>query len=298
MTKPNWRTGKVGISQSTSAPSAAPAEPPTTTIVSRAPALNLSTALREPINATATSHMPPSEGFSTNPHESTACVFFEVCAEFATACSEVWPSDEFMKKEAARLEVLGKSFASKQEEGLKLAKAFHLAFVDHYPDVVSKKPEFFSLPNQILLSVNAANKFQSSPQDVRDTVWEYLRSLVQYAGMVDMYSKCPQAMLDSISGVAGGLIAKLQAGELDPNNLNPLQLGQMMMQEMSAEDLEGFGNAIMEGGNMDSMMSIMQSTMGGIGGGGGAFPASMMGGLGGAGGMPDISMLSELFRKK
>jgi len=202
-----------------------------------------------------------------------------------------------MKREAARLDVLGKSFASKQEEGLKLAKAFHRAFVDHYSDIVAKKSDFFTLQNEVLISVNASTKFKSSPQDVQDTVWEYLRSLVQYAGMVDMYSKCPQAMLDSISGVAGGLIAKLQAGELDANNLNPLQLGQMMMQEMSAEDLEGFGNAIMEGGNMDSMMSIMQSTIGGLnaGGSGGGFPAGMMGGMGG---MPDMSMLSELFRKK
>jgi hypothetical protein len=264
--------------------------------------MNLSSALRNPISSV--SHMPPAEGFSTNPHESTACVFFEVCGEFASACAEVWPTDEVIKKYSTHLQSLGKSFESKQVEGLKLAKAFHLAFVEHYPDVIAKKAHFFSLPHEILISVNAANKFASSPSDVRDTVWEYLRSLVQYAGMVDMYSKCPQAMLESISGVAGGLIAKLQAGELDANNLNPLQLGQMMMQEMSVDDLEGFGNAIMEGGNMDSMMSIMQSTMGGLaaGGAGGGMGGlgGMMGAMGGmgAGGMPDISMLSELFRKK
>lgn len=313
MTKPNWRTGKTSGSGNSSTPhkilgqgSQNPDLSSTTSIVASnssdsaspraAGAMNLSTALRNPISKV--SHMPPAEGFSTNPHESTACVFFEVCAEFATACAEVWPSDEIIKTYAVHLESLGKSFDTKQVEGLKLAKAFHLAFVDHYPDVVAKKEQFFSLPHEILLSVNAANKYASSPRDVRDTVWEYLRSLVQYAGMVDMYSKCPQAMLDSISGVAGGLIAKLQAGELDANNLNPLQLGQMMMQEMSSDDLEGFGNAIMEGGNMDSMMSIMQSTMSGLGGAGGM--GGMMGAMGGMvpGGMPDISMLSELFRKK
>jgi hypothetical protein len=97
-----------------------------------------------------------------------------------------------------------------------------------------------------------------------------------------MYSKCPQAMLDSISGVAGGIIAKMQNGELDMNNLNPVALGQMMMSQMSTDDLEGFGKAILEGGNMDSMMSIMQSTMG----------------SGGIPGMPDMSSIMSMLGKQ
>jgi hypothetical protein len=84
--------------------------------------------------------------------------------------------------------------------------------------------------------------------------------------MIDMYSKCPPGMLDAISGVAGGLISKLQSGDMDINSLNPVQLGQMMIKDMNPDDLEGFGNAILEGGNIDSMMSIMQSTLGGMGG--------------------------------
>lgn len=284
MSRPNWRSGKVGAST--------PAQQPQQQ--QRGPALNLSNGLTAPITANFSivptnrgSAQNSEDGFSTNPHESTACVFFEVCAEFAHACAEVWPSDSIIAAESERLFNLGKNFTSKQEEGLRLAKAFHAAFVNHYPLVVSKDGKFFSLPNEILISASAANKYASSPKDVRETIWEYMRSLVQYAGMVDMYSKCPQAMLDSISGVAGGLIAKLQNGELDASTLNPLQLGQMMMQEMSTADLEGFGNAILEGGNMDSMMSIMQSTMSGMGG----TP-------GGMGGMPDLSMLSEMFGKK
>jgi hypothetical protein len=225
------------------------------------------------------------DSFSTNPKESTSCVFFEVAAEFASACSEVWPSDEYLESHAKRLSGLLKSYDSKHQEGSKLALAFHAACSEHYPLIVKKDASFFSLNLPVMKSTNAAAKFASSPPDVQNTIWEYLRSLVQYAGMVDMYSKCPQAMLETISGVAGSLIEKLQSGDLDAANLNPLQLGQMMMQQMSAEDLEGFGNAIMEGGNMDSMMSIMQSTM------------STMGD-GGMSGMPDLSALAGMFAKK
>jgi hypothetical protein len=79
--------------------------------------------------------------------------------------------------------------------------------------------------------------------------------------MADMYSKCPKAMLDSISGMAGGLIRKMQSGQLDAKSLNPIELGQMLMSDMKMSDLEGFGSALMENGNIDNMMSIMQSTM-------------------------------------
>ena len=67
-----------------------------------------------------------------------------------------------------------------------------------------------------------------------------------------------------------------------------------MMQDMSADELEGFGNAIMNGGNMESMMSIVQSSISRMGGmpGMGAMPGM------GSGGMPDLSMLSGLFGKK
>ena len=216
--------------------------------------------------------------FSTNPHESTGSVFFDVCVEFTQACAEVWPKDELLAAKAEKLKGIT-GFSEKVTEGLRLAKLFHAEFNESYPLVVRKDPSFFAHPK--LSAFHASAKYDSSPADVRDTVWEYIKSLVQYAGMVDMYSKCPQAMLESISGIANGLITKLQSGELDASNLNPIQLGQMMMQQMSSSDLEGFGNAIINGGNMDSMMSIMQSTLANMGG-----PN-----------VPDMAMLSAMMKK-
>ena len=51
---------------------------------------------------------------------------------------------------------------------------------------------------------------------------------------------------------------------MDLSKLNPLQLGQMMMNDMKPEDLEAFGKTIMESGNIENMMSMMQSTMGSV----------------------------------
>lgn len=290
MSRPSWRKGQApsASTSSTSTASSTALALSASASASAGGAGTLTTALAAPI-----AQLAPDAPFTTNPYESTGAVFFDACQEFANACAEVWPSDAAICNEASRLSSIGET-SEKVEEGLRLARGFHAAFVDNYALVTSKDGSFFSLPHEVLVAVSAANKYASAPADVRETVWEYMRSLVQYAGMVDMYAKCPQAMLDSISGVAGGLIAKLQSGELDANSLNPLQLGQMMMQEMSGADLESFGNAIMEGGNMESMMSIMQSTMAGMNMGGMGGAAA---GGGGAAGMPDLSMLASLFGK-
>lgn len=244
--------------------------------------------VRTPSATSLASEGPASDAL--NPENSTAIVFYEAANEFASACAEVWPSDAVIVAEAARLAAVGSALEAKQAEGARLAALFHDAFADNYGLIQRKDAAFFDLPDAGLVAVHAAAKYASAAPPLRDTLWEYLRSLMQYAGMVDMYSKCPRGMLNSISNLAHGLLGKMQTGEVDPSKLNPLELGQMMMQSMSTEDLESFGTAIMSGGNLDTMMTIMQSTMGGaLGGGGGAGGdggldlGSLMGMLGGGG---------------
>lgn len=224
-----------------------------------------------------------------NPENSTAIVFFEAALEFAGACAEVWPSDAVMGAEARRLAGVGAALEAKQAEGARLAALFHDAFSSSYGMIQSKDAAFFALPHPALAAVHASAKYASAATELRETVWEYLRSLMQYAGMVDMYSKCPRGMLDSISNMAHGLIGKMQTGEMDPSKLNPLELGQMMMQTMSTEDLESFGTAIMSGGNLDTMMTVMQSAIGG-----GMLGGSDGGGGGGAGGLDLGSLMGML----
>ena len=197
---------------------------------------------------------------SLSPYESTGAVFFEVSMEFVTASKDVWPTDSLIVKQKSELDLVT-SMEQKQIEGLKLSKLFHTTFSEHYNLIVAKDSTFFTKDIKVLKDLDAHTKFTSSSPSVQETIWEYLRSLVQYAGMAEMYSKCPRGMLDSISGMAGNLISKMQSGEMDANALNPLELGQMLMKDMNMSDLEGFGSALMENGNIDNMMSIMQSTM-------------------------------------
>lgn len=266
MSRPNWRKGKAPEQKSENSQTSSPSQPvgQSTELVRSFPTPQRSPSFNE-------TFVP-----SANPKDSTSVVFFDVCLELSKVGAEVWPEDDFLISEHEKLSTVRQE--SKHEEGFKLARMFHAEFVNKYSDIIAKKPEFFFEQTLNFTKLKTHERYVSSSEDTREKVWELLRSLVQYGGMIDMYSKCPQAMLDSISGVAGGIISKMKNGELDMNNLNPVSLGQMMMSQMSTDDLEGFGKAIMEGGNMDSMMSIMQSTMGN----------------GGIPGMPDMSSIMSM----
>jgi hypothetical protein len=194
-----------------------------------------------------------------NPKESTSTLFFDICLEFATASHEVWPQDEKIKE---YVDVLNENLSMKTEYGEYVAVAFHKEFQPLYTKVLNKDEQVLKHP--MLESLKASAKFAGAPQSLKDTVWEYMKNMVQYGGMVDMYSKCPSNMLNSITGIASGMIEKLQNGEMDLSKLNPMQLGQMMMNDMKPEDLEMFGKTIMESGNIENMMSMMQSTIGSV----------------------------------
>jgi hypothetical protein len=261
MSRPNWRNGKAGkkVVSNTSTELAL-----TTPLVDH----HTKAVVAQP-TATDTNKFP-------SPKDSTSNLFFEICLEFAGASSEVWPNDKVI---AEKLELLKTQTSNKAVHGHAMAKEFQEKFQPHYSLIINKDPKFFEL--RALEFLQAKVKYDNAPPMVRSTVWDHLKNLVQYAGMVDMYAKCPQAMLDSISGIAGSLIDKIQSGEMTMGNVNPLQLGQMMMQQMNPQDLEQFGNAIMESGNMQNMMSVMQSTMSS-----GGFPAGA--------GMPDLSAFASL----
>lgn len=194
-----------------------------------------------------------------NPKESTATLFFDICLEFATASHEVWPQDENIK---TYVDLLTQNKDKKVEFGEYVATEFHREFQPLYSKVIHKDEQVLKHP--MLEKLKASAKFAGAPQSLKDTVWEYMKNMVQYGGMVDMYSKCPSRMLESISGIASGMIDKLQNGEMDISKLNPLKLGQMMMNDMKPEDLEMFGKTIMESGNIENMMSMMQSTIGSV----------------------------------
>lgn len=255
--RPSWRNGNASNSNSSTTPP--PPSSNTNTQVAQVSSMNNSDnstelALASPsIPSLGDQH--PHFG-SLDPLQATAMVFFETVNDFASASHEVWPNDAIVKKHAKRLSKI-KSMNQKVQEGIYLASSFHESLSSQFPKILEKNPAAFDHP--VFDSISSKEKFSDCSTSVQATVWEYLKNLVQYSNMLNMYKKCPSGVLSSISAAAGGIVSKLQSGEMDMNSLNPLAIGQAMMKDLKPEELESFGNSLM--GDMDGMMSMMQSML-------------------------------------
>jgi hypothetical protein len=298
MSRPNWRKGQAPSSNinssqtndSTSSQNVAPLKNETTVTAASSDSSEVSTAL------TLSEQHPHFE--SLNPLHASSLVFFEAVKDFATAAQEVWKDDSLLKKQAKRLGKIS-SMNQKIAEGTYLANKFHAEFMSMYSDILGQKVSVFD--HNVFVIINGKAKFNEASSEVKKTIWEYFKNLVHYSNMVNLYGKCPMNLLKTISSAAGGIMSKIQEGNLDLNAINPLTIGQSLMNDLSKEDLENFGNAV--SGDMGNMMSMMQSIVeGGMGEGipglrknedGGNLGVSMLSSL-----MSNNNgMLSEMFKK-
>lgn len=246
-----------------------------------------------------------------DPKSSTYLLFFDITNEFAAACSDVWPNDSTLKEKSLQLKFLAtKDLKTKLLEGRDMSLSFVSKYERYFGKIIEKDEALFDMNDEFMSLFEAREKFSMCSEEVKSTIWEYLRSLVQYANMAKMYEKCPQSMLKSIAGMAGGIMSKIKRGEMDAEHMNPLEIGSLIMKDLNTDDLEAFGSALMSDGNLEGMINIMQSSMstmggasgmagmagmGGIGGGPGG---AMGGGLGGLGAMLNPEMMASLFRKQ
>ena len=248
MSRPNWRKGKAAEAK------------PTEEIVSYVPPL------------------PQADmGMDINPKTTTCMMVYETCRDFSVYASPLW--GEVVEKYAEELNSK-KTYTERLEFGNLLSVKFYEAFGKDFAKIVSKDDAFFSLRIPFLLEIKAQELYEKASSGQKEKIWEFLKTISQYSGMVDMYNKCPDSMLRTLSGVAGGIIGKLQAGQMDMSTLNPLALGQMMMKDMNASDLESFGQAVLSGGNMENMMGLMMGSLDSL-----------------PGGAPDMSMFSNMLNK-
>ena len=258
MTRPNWRQGR----KSASAPKAAPAPSESTSV--------------------------PTSSEVPDAYETTFTTFVDTLIEGADLGKSEWSSEPWFDEQTRKLRALG---AEKGAEGRKLALLFYSDFGAYFAMITKKDDAFFSLPHPLFSELKASTKWASLSMVNRDKVWSLGSSLVQLGTLANLYSKCSQPMLKTLSGFSTDLFAKLQSGELDMATMNPMALGQMVMGGLDAADLEEFGRSIASEGNLETLMSTMTGALSSDPKMSGAM-GLLSGALGGSGGM--AGLLSSL----
>jgi hypothetical protein len=203
------------------------------------------------------------------PQMSSCVSFYDTLVQFGAACTEVWPEDEELKVLLSEINERKGDFA--------FAKTITVKFHDTYKDLYlasnKKDSSIFKEDKPLFARLKVLEKYERASPEIKETVFEYIRLLVQWAGMHSMYAKCPDKMMNSIAAAARDFSSKIESGNMDFSKLNPMSLGQDLMGSMSKDDIESFTRSIMdEGGeNIKNMMSSMVNNLaqgpGGIPGG-------------------------------
>ena len=197
-----------------------------------------------------------------------AKAFHDTAVQFAEAAVAAWPDDAYLPLALATLK-------TKEPEGL--LEAAVQAFGTKTDALARKDPQaLFEVGRNEQLAVLAIEaKYAAANGATQETIWAYVGSLCKFLSMYGLYSKIPSKILGVVNGAAFDLKQAIDAGEMDINAINPMELGQKVMASIDPKEIESFMSSLMS--DQDAMMSMM-SQMTSIVGGPSAI-ASQAGGL-------------------
>lgn len=232
-----------------------------------------------------------------------AKAFHDTAIQFAEAAVAAWPEDAYVPLALTTL---------KATDPEALIDAAAKAFGPKVDSLARKDPQaLFEVGRHKQLAILAIEaKFAAANGATQETIWAYIASLCKFLSMYGLYSKIPSKILGVVNGAAFDLKKAIDAGEMDVNSINPMELGQKVMASIDPKEIESFMSSLMS--DQDAMMSMMSqmtsivggpSAIAGAAGGLDSFQAALQGlqgaaGPDGAGLNMDIGSLLKGFQKK
>jgi hypothetical protein len=243
--------------------------------------------------------------------------FGSAAYNFLDASVGVWTEDEVLSKWHGEWAQANTDPLSSKAFAQNVLDKYMSDFQQYQTRILNKDETLFLEESEFFVKVGAKEKWSTASDQVKDTVWQYLKQIVQSASVSDVYSKCPPKIMNIVTSMASTIVGDVQNGTFDPSQINPMAISQKLMGSLKEEDIKEWGNSLMSDGGMDGLLTMMSSAMGGgvdLGaiasaaqnmgnGSGGGFPnidpsllSSMLGNLGGGAAMPDISSLLQNFK--
>ena len=195
---------------------------------------------------------------SVNAEKVLTSQFALVTRQFLEAACEVWPHDACL--------LTYKSFDFEDESAVKTLQGEFAALFSPFFGKLDARDDSILLEESLqplFTALDAVNKWKNSTEDTRNAVWEYVKQMVQSATIRDVYAKCPPQMMNKVATMADSIVKGLENGSLDLSKINPVEMSKQMLEGMDPKEIEVWANSIMKDGNMESMMRLMTSAMGG-----------------------------------
>lgn len=189
--------------------------------------------------------------------------FGQLTYQFLDASTEVWNTCPILKEWKNKYDEANTDPRKAKIYVQVLFAEFTRDFKPYFSRLNAKDATVFEEPFAPFVKIQASEKFKSVPIDVQNTCWDYISQIVQSATIGDVYSKCPQDMLQRISTMADSIVNDIQNGSFDVTKLNPTEISKQMMQGMNPEELESWGKSLMDSGNIEGIVSMMSGLLGG-----------------------------------
>lgn len=188
--------------------------------------------------------------------------FGQLVFQFLEASCEVWSTDTVLAEWKATFDANNAEPAKAKEFTQRLFTQFVAEFKPLYPKLNAKDMSVFDEPLELFVKANVAQKMKAADEGTRDTVWEYIKQIVQSATIGDVYSSCPDEMIKRVAGMADKIVKQIETGAFDISQLNPAEISKQMMEGIDPAQIEEWGKSLMNSGNIDSIMGMMSGLMG------------------------------------
>lgn len=202
--------------------------------------------------------------------------FAKTVKEFLDALSSAWPDDAAVKQYKLGFKMGYSDLVgdAKRDAGQALIEKYHEEMRPFYGMIRERDENFFYTVGsrvEMMQELNVAGKFQSSPTDTREVIWEYLDQLNSFSRSYMALKSVPKRIIDMASTVAKDFEGSVAPGEdADYSKLvtKVFEMAQNIQQNMSEEEMRDLVNV---GPDMRDLATEMSSKMmEGMMGGGGA----------------------------
>ena len=181
--------------------------------------------------------------------------FHQMVVQLIEACVAAWPEDPLMPLGLVEFKKLDEKDA---------LKYFQTTFDSYLEGLTRKDTEtlYKACAEPMFAGMDLQDKFSKANESTQHTLWTYIGHLCRFSSMKTLYKYIPDNVLASVSVAARGLKESLDSGTLDPKNIDPMALGQQVMSQFKAEQIEEMMNQITKDPKaMALMMSQMNSAM-------------------------------------
>jgi hypothetical protein len=195
--------------------------------------------------------------------------FITLAETLLSSISDVFPECECTERALHMFLTVVKGNETFEDEFIRRC---HVLFKQHAQGLKAHDAEaLFTLMESLeqLRDIDLREKWEDPDftAESRDHLWQYVAALKTYA---DLYTAVPKNVMGKIENVAGKIGEKLSRGELDLRNMDLGSIGQTLLADMSAEELEGFE------GNLPDIYESLSEVAGTLGGGGTSIDVSKL----------------------